>query len=183
MACSINKYWDPVCIHEVNSFMPCGLFYLNSLDRSITYIRGVWLVFIIITFCRNFWTYCKLCRPWSDAAFCGVWSGSALFANFPFIPGKLGLNGLSFFWVVFLPIITGYFRRTENTLVSHNAYVQADRSLRSLCYSSILLQVFYFYRCNAAIKLHAHHYKNINVIRCRCAWWFNGQYGTSLTYR
>ena len=23
----------------------------------------------------------KQCRPWSDAAFCGVWSGSALFAN------------------------------------------------------------------------------------------------------
>ena len=28
--------------------MPSGLFYHNSLDRSILYIRGVWLVFIII---------------------------------------------------------------------------------------------------------------------------------------
>ena len=25
--------------------MPDGFFYLNSLDRSISYIRGVWLVF------------------------------------------------------------------------------------------------------------------------------------------
>ena len=32
-------------------FMPNGLFYINSLDRSIFYIRGVWLVFIIIMSC------------------------------------------------------------------------------------------------------------------------------------
>ena len=52
----------------VSSFMLSGLFYFNSLDRSISYIRGVCLVFIIITFCRNFWAWCKQCRPWSDAA-------------------------------------------------------------------------------------------------------------------
>ena len=28
--------------------MPSGLFYLNSLDKSISYIRGAWLVFIIV---------------------------------------------------------------------------------------------------------------------------------------
>ena len=28
--------------------MPNGLSYLNYLDRSISYIRGVWLIFIII---------------------------------------------------------------------------------------------------------------------------------------
>ena len=38
-----------------NLFKPSGLFYLNSLDRSIICIRGVWLVFIIIMFCRHFW--------------------------------------------------------------------------------------------------------------------------------
>ena len=27
-----------------NPFMPCGLFYLKSLDRSISFIRDVWLV-------------------------------------------------------------------------------------------------------------------------------------------
>ena len=38
----------------INPFMPNGLFYLNSLDRSISYIRGLWLVFFIIfIFCRN----------------------------------------------------------------------------------------------------------------------------------
>ena len=31
--------------------MPSALFYLNSSATSISYIRGVWLVFIII-FCR-----------------------------------------------------------------------------------------------------------------------------------
>ena len=31
-------------------------------------------------FCKKFWFKCKQCRPWSDAAICGVWSGSSLFA-------------------------------------------------------------------------------------------------------
>ena len=35
-------------------FKPSGLFYLNSLDRSISFIRGVWLNFIIVMFCKNF---------------------------------------------------------------------------------------------------------------------------------
>ena len=30
------------------------------------------------------WSIGKQWRPWSDAAFCSVWSGSALFANYPF---------------------------------------------------------------------------------------------------
>ena len=30
----------------INTFTSSGLFYLNSLDRSISCIRGVWLVFI-----------------------------------------------------------------------------------------------------------------------------------------
>ena len=30
--------------------MPSALFYLYSLDKSISYIRGVWLAFIIIIF-------------------------------------------------------------------------------------------------------------------------------------
>ena len=38
-----------------NPFMPSGLFYLNSLDRFISYRRGVWLlILIIIMFCRYF---------------------------------------------------------------------------------------------------------------------------------
>ena len=36
---------------NVNPLKPSELFYLNSLDRSISRIRGVYLVFIIIMFC------------------------------------------------------------------------------------------------------------------------------------
>ena len=32
---------------QINPFMPSGLFYLNSLNQSISHKRGVWLVFII----------------------------------------------------------------------------------------------------------------------------------------
>ena len=38
----------------INPFMASGFFYHNTLDWSISYIRGVRLVFIIIMFCRNF---------------------------------------------------------------------------------------------------------------------------------
>ena len=41
-----------VLINTFNPFMSSGLFYLNSVDRSISYISGVRLVFIIIMFCR-----------------------------------------------------------------------------------------------------------------------------------
>ena len=70
---------------NLNLFKSSGLFFLNCLDRFISYIRGVWLVFIITMIYRNSCTKCKLCRPWSDVAFCGVWSGSTLFANVPFM--------------------------------------------------------------------------------------------------
>ena len=30
--------------------MPCGLFYLNSLDRFISYMRGVWVVLLLPCF-------------------------------------------------------------------------------------------------------------------------------------
>ena len=41
-------------IMKINTFMPSGLFYLKSLDKFISYIGGVWLNFIITTFCKNF---------------------------------------------------------------------------------------------------------------------------------
>ena len=38
---------------HLNPFMPSGLFYLNSLDQSISSLRGVWSVFIFVMFYRN----------------------------------------------------------------------------------------------------------------------------------
>ena len=35
---------------RINTFMPRGLFYLKSLERSITSLRGVWSVLIITMF-------------------------------------------------------------------------------------------------------------------------------------
>ena len=83
------KIWMSIllCIdvHEnCYPFMPSGFFYLNSLGQSISSKRGVWLLFIITTVYRNSCTLCKQCRPWSDVVFCGIWSGSTLFANVPF---------------------------------------------------------------------------------------------------
>ena len=53
----LKKRSYSLCEHYFfNPFMPNGLFYLNSLDRSISHIIGVWLVFIIFMFNRNYWT-------------------------------------------------------------------------------------------------------------------------------
>ena len=46
--------------------------------------RCVRFVYIFIIHFKNRCTKCKQCRPWSDATFCGIWSGSTLFANVPF---------------------------------------------------------------------------------------------------
>ena len=35
--------------------MPSGIFYLKSLDKSISYIGDVWVVFIITMSRRNLW--------------------------------------------------------------------------------------------------------------------------------
>ena len=40
--------------------MPNGLFYINSLDRSISNIRGVWLISIITIFDRNSCIKCSV---------------------------------------------------------------------------------------------------------------------------
>ena len=39
---------------SLNPFMPNALFYLYTSDRSIFYIRGVWLVFINAIFLKKF---------------------------------------------------------------------------------------------------------------------------------
>ena len=36
---------------QINPFMPSGFFYFNSLDRFISYIKGVWLVFFLLFSC------------------------------------------------------------------------------------------------------------------------------------
>ena len=38
------------------------------------------------------WTICKKWRPWSESPFRGIWSGSALFANFQRSPDYIGLT-------------------------------------------------------------------------------------------
>ena len=70
---------------EINPFMPCRLFCLNFYNWSFFNIRDVWLVFIMTMFYRNSCILFKQCRPWSDAAFYGVWSGSTRFTNVSFM--------------------------------------------------------------------------------------------------
>ena len=38
---------------NINPFMLSGIFYLNTLDQSISNLRGIWSFFIITMFYRN----------------------------------------------------------------------------------------------------------------------------------
>ena len=53
---------------------------LEESNFNFRYVR-LW----DLNFPREKWLYyMQKWRPWSDAAFCGVWSGFALFASYPF---------------------------------------------------------------------------------------------------
>ena len=40
-----NGTYSLLHLNKINPFMPSGIFYLKPLDKSISYIRGVWVVF------------------------------------------------------------------------------------------------------------------------------------------
>ena len=76
---------------------------LNSLSHTIYWkspisILGMSSYEIYIFQEKNGYTICKQWRPWSDAAFCGIWAGSTLFTNYSFY-GFPDYNGLSFSFI------------------------------------------------------------------------------------
>ena len=72
--------------HIVRLLTHCRLNELHHIIylKILILILGM-LVYVIYIFLEeNGWSICKQWRPRSDATFCGIWSGSALFANYPF---------------------------------------------------------------------------------------------------
>ena len=57
------KYWD-----TLSSYHTCRKVWHSSF----------YYVLMCLKYC---WMYGKQCRPWSDAAFCGIWSGATLFTK------------------------------------------------------------------------------------------------------
>ena len=53
---------------------------LGLLFLPMSHKKGCWEVIFIYIQILIEYSVCKQWRPWSDAAFCGIWSGSALFA-------------------------------------------------------------------------------------------------------
>ena len=67
--CCLQKPVIIACGSErVNPFMPSGLCYLNSLDRPFSRLLACFIIIIVFN---------------TNAAFCGVRSGSTLFARDP----------------------------------------------------------------------------------------------------
>ena len=94
-----GKPFSGVACHINNGINPLKSEWTLShyiLEESIFDFRYVRLYDVVIPEKKNDWTICKQWRPWSDAAFCGVWSGSALFASYSWPPV---FNGLKVFHV------------------------------------------------------------------------------------
>ena len=73
-------------------FVPNGIFLL-IYSRSPFQNLGVSGCIFIKIYGENDWTFSKQWRPWSDAVFCGIWSGPARFARVHVL-GFLVLNEL-----------------------------------------------------------------------------------------
>ena len=74
----IQTYWH--LFNPMYTEWTTHTIYLKS-PNSMLGMSG-YVIYIILG--KNGWTICKQWRPWSAATFCGIWSGSALFANYPF---------------------------------------------------------------------------------------------------
>ena len=82
-ACWSTIFFSFLCWILINPHLPSGPICPYHLDESISNFRvsGVRFLFFIIS--RIDIPVSKQWRPWSDAAFCGSWSGTALFAYVP----------------------------------------------------------------------------------------------------
>ena len=94
---TIGLLWFHTLKTNFNPLIPNGLFYLYLWVRPCLMERVSALASFFMIYYGNSYISCKQCRPWSDAAFCGVWSGSSLFVS---IPGFYG-NGFRdlFAWI------------------------------------------------------------------------------------
>ena len=76
-----------------NLFKPNGISYSYQLDQSISVLMVAGRYFSFYTDLNR--AFCKqTVRPWSDAAYCGVWSGFILIAYVP-EKGTQGIYGLN----------------------------------------------------------------------------------------
>ena len=81
---------------DMEVFSQCRSFSIVHVYTIITLSIGTPYLLTILVFSPKIWNssfyyllmclnyccrYCKQCRPWSDAAFCGIWSGSTVFAH------------------------------------------------------------------------------------------------------
>ena len=89
----------PYCLHQKGKKIVNQLKFAYHIspkywDTLVTYHTSpkIWSIpFYYLLICLKYCCmYGKYCRPWSDAAFCGIWSGSTLFAK-AYLSQYLGL--------------------------------------------------------------------------------------------
>ena len=68
---------------SLNPFKPYEIFQSYHLDQSFFSFKGCWMVFFIFIQFLIEYSEINQWKPGSEAAFYGVWSGYALFANVP----------------------------------------------------------------------------------------------------
>ena len=90
--------WHLIWVYIVCSGLSIQIFWVNKVYKLLTLEYKTWNWDTLSTYhtCPKIWNnlfyylsmclkYCcmygKQCRPWSYAAFCGIWSGSTVFEN------------------------------------------------------------------------------------------------------
>ena len=72
---SLHPHYHYFCNHLKTKLTNLRLLHPYKLDKSIFHLRGIWCVFPIL-FILNRNSCMQKKRPWSDAVFGGIWSGS-----------------------------------------------------------------------------------------------------------
>ena len=79
----LQFFFSFLCWILINPHLPSGPICPYHLDESISNFKVSGVLFLFFIISRIDIPVSKQWRPWSDAAFCGGWSGSALFAYVP----------------------------------------------------------------------------------------------------
>ena len=111
---------------NINPYLPSGPVHPYQLEESISNFRGVWRTFFIFILFRIDIPVSKQWSPWSDAALCGVWSRSALFAYVPEM-GRLIHSCCVFFYVSF-PNVLILIDRSDQMTDRQNKYMSFKMS-------------------------------------------------------
>ena len=115
----------------------------------------------------------KQCRPWSDAAFCSIWSGSTLFAQASLSQYTGLLQYLNYIYHLIIPLF-GDMHMAKAWCFSETALISMPQP-DSLVIWQLILNWFYMY----TLYMHTYTYREDFCVLCMwpCLNWYSWYLG------